>query len=238
MIDELDEANQSRNVDVRRITAQRFLSRITWHRLGDDQRTWLDRATIRSLEVALRRWSATPIDYAALLAQIERQESDAIDLGGIDVASAVQTLRFAESKEANRIAESLNTYYRNANVRVAVTDQMIQRLIPDVDAQVQPVRDRILGADVRGSSVVSSDLSLKLLPSTDSWKLVLENNGQVSTGANSRQWPVLIRSDSEASFLSSTPLEITPFGAITSSTEVDVRSSTKVRGLTQKEIVG
>ncbi len=231
MIDELEEANQSRSTDLRRVTAQRFLSRLTWHQLRDEQRKWLDRATVRRLEVAMRRWSATPLDYAALLAQIERQESDAIDLGGIDVASAVQTLRFAESKEANRIAESLNTYYRNANVRVAITDQMIQRLIPEVDAQVQPVRDRILGADVRGSSVVSSDLSLKLVPSNHSWKMILENNGQVSTGANSRQWPVLIRSHSEASFLSATPLEITPLGAITGSTAVDVRSSTKVRGL-------
>lgn len=231
MIDELEEANQSRSTDLRRVTAQRFLSRLTWHQLRDEQRKWLDRATVRRLEVAMRRWSATPLDYAALLAQIERQESDAIDLGGIDVASAVQTLRFAESKEANRIAESLNTYYRNANVRVALTDQMIQRLIPEVDAQVQSVRDRILGADVRGSSVVSTDLSLKLVPSTHSWKMILENNGQVSTGANSRQWPVLIRSHSEASFLSSTPLEITPLGAITGSTDVDVRSSTKMRGL-------
>ena len=231
MIDELEAATQSSSADLRRIAAQRFLSRLTWHQLGDEQRKWLDRDTVHKLENAVRRWAASPLDYAALLAQIERQESDAIDLGGIDVASAVQTLRFAESAEANRIAQSLNTYYRNANIRVAITDGMIERLIPEVDAKVQPVRDVILGADVRGTSVAKSDLSLKLIPSDHSWKLVLENNGRVSTGAASRQWPVLIRSDSEASFLSSTPLEISASGAVAGSTGVAVRSATKVRGL-------
>ena len=231
MIDEIEAADQSPNADLRRITAQRFLSRLTWHRLGDEQRKWLDRASVRSLEGIMRRWAASPLDYAALLAQIERQESDTIDLGAIDVAAAVQTLRFAESPEANRLAQSLNTYYRNANLRVAITDQMIKKLIPEVDAKVQPGRDFILGADVRSTSVAKSDLSLKLIPSADSWKMILENNGRISTGAASRQWPVLIRSNSEASFLSSTPIEITPTGAAAGSTGVDVRSATKIRGL-------
>ncbi len=130
----------------RRMTAQRFLSRLMWHRLSAEHRQWLDRETIRSLSIVMRRWAATPMDFASLLAQIERQESDAIDLGAVDVASAVQSLRFAESREANRVAEALNAYYRNANARIAISSEMISRLIPEVDSRVQPVRDRILGA--------------------------------------------------------------------------------------------
>lgn len=231
MIDELAETNRSSDLAARRITAQRFLSRMSWHRLSESQVAWLDRPSIRNLSISLRRWAAQPLDYSGLLAQIERQESDAIDLGGIDVASAVQTLRFAESREANRIADALNTHYRNANIRVAVTSELITKMIPEVDAKVQPVRDNILGADVRGTSVAKSDLSLRLIPSSNTWRMVLENNGRVDTGANSRQWPVLIRSDSNASFQSSTPLEITPEGAVAGSTSVAVQSATRVRGV-------
>lgn len=231
MIDELAESNRSSDLAARRITAQRFLSRMSWHRLSESQVAWLDRPSIRNLSISLRRWAAQPLDYSGLLAQIERQESDAIDLGGIDVASAVQTLRFAESREANRIADALNTHYRNANIRVAVTSELITKMIPEVDAKVQPVRDNILGADVRGTSVAKSDLSLRLIPSSNTWRMVLENNGRVDTGANSRQWPVLIRSDSNASFQSSTPLEITPEGAVAGSTSVAVQSATRVRGV-------
>jgi len=231
MIDELAEINRSSDLIARRITAQKFLSRMTWHRLSESQVAWLDRSSIRNLSISLRRWAAQPLDYSALLTQIERQESDAIDLGGIDVASAVQTLRFAESREANRIADALNTHYRNANIRVAVTSELMTKMIPEVDAKIQPVRDNILGAEVRGTSVAQSDLSLRLIPSPNTWKMVLENNGRVDTGASSRQWPVLIRSDSNASFLSSTPLEITPEGAVAGSTSVAVQSATRIRGV-------
>ncbi len=231
MLRELEDANASEDPGLRKLVAQRFLSRLTWYRLSEEHRDWLDRQSIRSLSIAVRRWAATPLDYAALLAQLERQETDAIDLGGIDVASAVQSLRFAESREANRIADALNTYYRNANVRFAVTDELVQRLIPDVDAQIKPVRDRILGADVRGTSVVNSDLSLRLIPSDHSWKMSLENLGHVSTGASSRQWPVSIRSRSQATFLASTPLEITRDGATAGATNVAVNTRTKVGGV-------
>jgi len=231
MIDDLANVNQSGDIETRKLTAQRFLSRLTWHRLTDAQSLWLDRSSIRNLSLALRRWAATPIDYAAVLAQIERQESDAIDLGGIDVASAVQTLRFAESREANRIANSLNTHYRNANVRVAIADTMIARMIPEVEARVQPVRDNILGAEVRGTSVANSHLALRLVPSYSTWRMVLENHGRVDTGASSHQWPVMIRSHSSASFLSSTPLEISPLGIVAGNTSVDVQSATRVRGM-------
>jgi len=231
MLEELTEINLGDDVDARRIAAQRFLSRLTWHRLSEVHDAWLDRGTVRNLAISLRRWAATPLDYAALMAQIERQESDAIDLGAIDVAAAVQSLRFAESREANRIADSLNTHYRNANIRIAVTSELISRMIPEVDAKVQPVRDNILGADVRGTSVASSDLRLRLVPSPNTWKMVLENNGRVETGASSRQWPVVIRSDSDASFISSTPLEISPSGAVAGTTSVDIRSTTRIRGV-------
>jgi hypothetical protein len=229
MIDEIEAASQDSDAESRRLAAQRFLSRLTWYRLSDEHRTWLDRSSVRNLSLVLRRWAARPLDYSSLLGQIERQESDSIDLGGIDVASAVQTLRFAQSREANRIAESLNTHYRNANIRVAITSDFIGRMIPEVDAKVQPVRDRILGADVRGTSIVHSDLNVRLIPSENSWKLALENHGRITTGASSRQWPVLIRSNSNASFLSTTPIEVTRSDAVTGLTNVAVQSSTRVR---------
>ncbi|MGV3482855.1 MAG: hypothetical protein ACO1RT_00405, partial [Planctomycetaceae bacterium] len=125
----------------------------------------------------------------------------------------------------------LNTYYRNANIRVAITSELIGRMIPEVDSKVQPVRDVILGAEVRGNSIVHSDLSLRLIPSDHSWKMMLENHGRINTGASSRQWPVRIRSNSDASFVSSTPLEISPDGAIAGSTDVSVQTATKIRGV-------
>jgi hypothetical protein len=172
-----------------------------------------------------------PVDYASLLGQIERQESDAIDLGGIDVARATQSLRFASSPDAQAVAQSLNTFYRNANVRIAVSSRLIERLIPEVDARVQPVHQRILGSDVRGQSFINSKVAVRLNPSPTSWRMQLETSGNVHSKTSSRNGPVSIRNHSDADFTSVTPLEITRLDAQVGVTGVNVQSQTRVRGI-------
>lgn len=214
-----------------RLVSQRFLSRLEWVGLNDAQAEWLRRDSVASLADAVRPWAVGPVDYAALLGQLERQESDAIDLGSIDVARAMQSLRFASSTEAAQLAAVIDTHYRNANIRVAVSDQWLQRLVPEVDARVQPVRQRILGADVRGQSRIRSTVSVHLIPSPDSWRLNLESAGQVVSDTASRNGPVSIRSGSQAGFVSTTPIDIGPRSAVIDGTRVDVDSQTKVRGI-------
>ncbi len=231
LLDDLIQANRSEGEPQRRIVAQRFLSRLTWHGLSESQRRWVERESINALEAVVRRWAVAPVDYASLLGQLERQESDAIDLGGIDVARAVQSLRYATSPEAVELAATINAYYRNANIRLAISDTLINRLIPEVDARVEPVRQRILGADVRGQSHVDSQLAVRLIPSPSSWRMQLETSGRVRADTASRSGPVSIRTGSDADFVSTTPLEFTRLSATAGGTHVDVGSNTRIRGV-------
>jgi len=231
LLDELSAANVGGDETKRRLVAQRFLSRLQWFGLTDAQSAWLDRDSIRTLAQSVRHWALAPVDYAALLSQIERQESDAIDLGGIDVARAAQSLRFAGSNDAQAVASRLNAYYRNANARIAVSGDLITRMIPEVDARVEPVRQRILGADVRGLSHIDSSVAVRLVPSPASWRLQLETSGRVISDTASRSGPVSVRTGSTAAFRSVTPLEITRLSAIAGGTSVDVGSNTHLRGV-------
>jgi|GEM_PF-1457844 len=231
LMDEIAAANDSADETERRLIAQRFLSRIDWFGLTDSQRAWLQRDSVDQLAGAVRRWAVMPVDYASLLGQLERQESDAIDLGGIDVARATQSLRFASSPDAEAVAQTLNTYYRNANIRVAVSSGLIERMIPAVDSRVQPVRQRILGSDVRGQSFINSKVAVRLMPSPASWRLQLETSGNVHSKTSSRNGPVSIRNGSDAEFMSVTPLEITRLDAQVGNTGVGVQSQTRVRGI-------
>ncbi len=83
------------------ILAQRFLSRLAWHGLDPEHQRWLKREPITQLAAAVLPWARRAVDYANLMSQIERQESDAIDFAAIEIADAVQTLRFAESPQAS-----------------------------------------------------------------------------------------------------------------------------------------
>lgn len=231
LLDELAAASGSDDPAKSWLVAQRFLSRLNWPGLSDSQIEWLQQEAIAELAASIRGWAIAPVDYAALLGQLERQESDAIDLGGIDVARAAQSLRFASSSEAQQLASTLNTHYRNANLRVAVSDRLINRIVPEVDSRIEPVRQRILGADVRGHSRIDSAVAIRLIPSPSTWRLELETTGEVHSDTASRNGPVSIRSGSAARFASLTPLEISSRSAGVEETVVSVDSTTRVRGI-------
>lgn len=231
LLEELAKANYSDDQTERRMAAQRFLSRLSWYGLTPTQQAWIKRDSVEALQWAVRRWAVAPVDYAALLGQLERQESDAIDLGAIDVARAVQSLRFASSREAVELADAIDTYYRNANIRLAVTDTLINRLLPDVDTRIDPIRQRILGADVRGQSHVDSRVAVRLIPSPSTWQLQLETLGQVRAATASRSGPVSIHTGSRAEFVSTTPLEIGRLSVTAGGTAVSVDSQTRLRGV-------
>lgn len=231
LLDELSAACREASDTRRRLASQRFLSRLDWFGLTPTQQAWLNRDTISALAGAVRPWAVGPVDYAALLGQLERQETDTIDLGGIDVARGAQSLRFASSVEAVELADAIDRHYRNANVRLCIADQWINRLVPEVDARVQPVRQRILGADVRGTSQIRFTVAVRLVPSPDSWKLQFETVGSVVSNTASRNGPVSIRSISDADFNSVTPLEIRRAAVDVNSTQVRVDSQTRVRGI-------
>lgn len=231
LLEELSAACRAPSDTRRRLAAQRFLSRLNLSGLTQAQQAWLDRDAIAALAGAVRPWAVGPVDYAALLGQLERQETDTIDLGGIDVARGTQSLRFASSVEAVELADAIDRHYRNANIRLCISEQWINRLVPEVEAKVQPVRQRILGADVRGTSQIRSTVAIRLVPSPDSWKLQFETVGSVVSNTASRNGPVSIRSISDADFDSVTPLEIRRDAVDVQSTQVRVDSQTRVRGI-------
>ena len=237
MLDEIVEASKlgansaESRLEQRSLLAQRFLSRIRWHGLAPTHREWLRRDSIRQLADALRPWSWTPVDYARLLDQLERRESDYIDLAAIDIADAVQTLRFAETEEARRVADAIDTYYRNANVRVAISEQMIERLIPPVEPQTLPIRRRLFGSQIRGVSRVETDVDIRFKPAPDRWLLELSTAGEVHTRSVGRNGAVSVRTAGQSAFNSATPIEVTEHRVRVGDSTVNVSGTNRLRGI-------
>ena len=81
------EANSS-NAEDRSLLAQRFLSRTQWHGLDPVHRRWMHRPSVNALKNALQPWTQLPIDYTALLSDIDSQEAVSIDMAAIDISGA------------------------------------------------------------------------------------------------------------------------------------------------------
>ena len=231
MLDEIQKAAKRSDPEPRAVLAQRFLSRLKWHQLNDEQLRWLQRESVTELAAAIRPWTQKAIDYADLMVQIEQQEANAIDLAAIDIASAAQTLRFAESPEAVEVATGIDTYYRNANVRVAISKSMMERVLPVIEPRATPVNTRMLGSRVRGVSRIESGIALELIPSPDRWKLALRTTGRVSTHTTGVRGAVSVRTVGASRFDAATPIEVTTRGVCIGDSQADVTGRTRLRGI-------
>ena len=228
MLDAILSAAVGDEVNQRSLTAQKVLSRIGWHGLDADHQQWLNRDSIDQLVAALQIWAQSPVDYAALLNQIERQEADAIDLAAIDIASTIQTLQFSDNPAAVKVASAVDAHYRNANIRTAISQEMLSRLIPTVAPTTVPVRTNMLGTRVKGTSQVDSELDLQLQPALGSWSLLLQAEGSVRTQSVGQRGRTAIRTRGSSNFSAATPLKITPDGVDVGDSEIDVRGRTRL----------
>ena len=231
LLDEIEQAAQHANSRDRVVLAQRILSRLQWHGLDREQERWLDRDSVEQLISLIRPWARGAIDYANLLRQLERQEADAIDLTAIEIANSVQSLRFAASPDVVTIGKKINTYYRNANIRLAISQTMLQRMMPTIEPQTVPLQTTILGSRVRGTSQLESELRLQLLPSPNRWHFDLQAIGNVETVSTGLQHGVAVRTHGNSNFQANTPIEINTKGIAVGNSQVSVQGRSSLRGV-------
>jgi hypothetical protein len=231
MLDQVLERAKSGTAASRAILSQRLMSRLQWHSLGSEQSQWLQRESIEQLVAVIRPWAHTVVDYAAMMNQLEQQEANAIDLAAVDIASAAQALRFADSPAAVKVSEGINTHYRNANVRFAITERFIERMIPAIEPMRMPVNTRMMGARVSGVSKIESKFDIDLKPANDRWLLKLKANGRVKTDSVGRQGAVSVRTAASAKFDAASQIEVTKQGLYLGDSDAKVKSSTRLRGV-------
>lgn len=173
---------------------QRHLAREILHRmhstqLSQDQEQYLKSAAFAALAEQLHsRASQTP-DIIGLLAAIERLEHDGMTAEARALADQYDQLRWSADPAVKELAETVNAYYRNANVRVALSAELINRMLPRTKQQYEPVEDTILEARVQGDSFTSSQLRLVLVPDPGRWNIGLEAVGEVASNTASSKGP-------------------------------------------------
>lgn len=143
----------------------------------------------------LRMWADEPSKLAYLLSAIESYEHLELSSQSIALANIYDDLRWSTDPAVQELAETVNAYYRNANVRVAISAELVNRLLPKTAYMQEPVRDMIQGAYVQGSSATYTQLRLVLLPDEQSWRLGLEARGSVTSTTASSKGPATFYQD-------------------------------------------
>ncbi|HMP08217.1 MAG TPA: hypothetical protein PJ982_17855, partial [Lacipirellulaceae bacterium] len=150
--------------EVRRGAARDVLLRISDARLSESQRHFLAQPPLSALALNLRPWASGPVALDALAMLVERYELNGSQADADALAELRMRMLWSDDPRLVVLADDLNRSYRNANVRVALADDMFNRMIPPQEPTVASVRERIGGADVRGRSRTETNVQLRLTP--------------------------------------------------------------------------
>ncbi len=180
--------------------AREIEERLSRHDLSDEQRAFVNSRPVAELAAALRCWSLDPFDPARLLVDLERfeatnQPSDARRVADDYIESISLVLNGAD------LAQRLETNYRNANVRFALSEKLLKRLLPGASLTTDPVRDEILGHPTRGTSMTSTTVDVKLVPDGQRLRVELEASGQVLANTRSTSGPATLHTQSNSMYL-------------------------------------
>ncbi|MBN1591316.1 MAG: hypothetical protein JW888_17520 [Pirellulales bacterium] len=235
LLDAIQEA--SRNNDPtdparRKALARRILGRVAVAPLTESQRDFLAKEPLDRLAGELRRMAAAPPDRADLLDALEQYERTGRASDARRLADDLLWLGIRSEGPAKDLHRSMAMHYRNANLRMVLSESLLNRLIPERLPEYQHVRDTILGNPVQGESLTATEVGIRLIPDSHRIRLALEITGEVAALTSSNNGPAIFQNSSESRYTVRKPMELTVGGLTLWPSEVqDVTNRTRLRRL-------
>jgi hypothetical protein len=185
----------------RRAAARAVLDRLTSSRLSPAQRRFVSQDPLAILARELRPWAAEPVTPERLLAHLDQYEYSRLTSDARLVADDLRALSWSSPEEADKLNDRLDMHYRNANVRVAVSAQLVDRILPQPQRLDERVRDTVVNVPVRGRATTFTRLSIKLVPDPRRIRLGLEARGTVDSNTFASSGPATFHNTGQSTFL-------------------------------------
>ncbi len=144
----------------------------------------------------------------ALLATLERYESTPTPAEGALAIESIDALADSGIARLVDFATIVRTHYSAANVRVAVHQKFMERVMPPAQVTTAPVDDTVLGRQVRGTSRVEQSTAVRFSPDTRGISVVLEVRGDVASRTVTESGPVALTSRGSSSFTVRKPVSV------------------------------
>lgn len=200
--------------------------------LSPAQLGFLSQPRFRNLESALRDAISSCISAEELIQALERYEDAPTVANSNNLVSKIQRFGTGPSRERSQpTLRAIDSHYRNANFRVAVSEDLLNRSLPAFHQYAENVNDTILGAAVRGKNSTLTNLSLQLLPDANAIRLGLLANGLVDSDTASRKGPVVVYNQGKSRFAAGKELVVSKKGIFLGETETRVSTGNRLVGM-------
>lgn len=208
------------------------LERLRSDQLDAAQRSFLDDPLFRDLEINLRYAIAKSIHPADLMSALETYEEEPNRANANDVIALLMRWRSAPQHDIYEGSiGAITTNFRNANLRVAVSQEMINRLVPALHQYAEDVNDTILGAQVSGRNSTLTNLTVRLIPDSNNIRLALRANGNVQSSTASRKGPVTMFNQGRSTFSAGKELIVGQNGIHVTRTETRAATGNRLVGM-------
>ncbi|MGE0608036.1 MAG: hypothetical protein AB7O62_13160 [Pirellulales bacterium] len=217
-----------------RTLARRVLRRLDRAEQDARRKEFLADAPLDQLAMQLRSLTDDPVDRRELLTDVERYEQTLLPSDARYVADNRLRLVAARRPESLALAKQIDEHYRACNLRIAITADLLNRLLPEQAPSTDPVRTTIVGLPVFGRSTTHSRVELRLIPDSRSVKMELVASGTVNASTQTSSGPVDAFSHSTAQFEARKPLQFTLRGLTAGPAQATARSNQRLQGLRTK----
>jgi hypothetical protein len=214
-----------------RTLARKVLDRFAHSTLAAQQRRFLAEGPVGTLGRELRRLASEPVPFADVVRHVEKFEQAGTLCDARVLAEDCQRLLHSKAIQKQAIGQGLEGYYRNANVRLVVAVELLNRLIPERAKEYSDVSDVVLGKPVHGRSLTATRVSLRLIPDPEKVHVALDVNGVVAASTHSVAGPATFYNDSQSIYRGWKEIEIGPEGMNVHPAQVAVNNDLTLRGL-------
>ena len=144
---------------------------------------------------------------------LERYEQTGLAADARLLARDCRWLALSPSEKSRQLGDAVDAHYRNANVRVAISGELLNRLIPKRDPEYAKVNDTLLGLPVHGQSLTGTAVRVLLVPDPDRALLALQVTGHVSSLTSATSGPATFVNDTNSMYAAVKPMEVDLAGA-------------------------
>ncbi len=215
----------------RQLVARKVLGRITSPNLTEEQQRFATEILGDRLIDQLRDISSQSVDVQKLLNTIEAYESDPQGASLFYMNSEFQNLYFSRLPQYQVAASSLDNIYRNANIRITVSRELINRALPTQAEANEPTTDRILGAQVFANNRIQNRIHVDFVPHPEQLHFRLMTNGTVFSRTRALHSGFTFHNSGNSRFEGISEITLTKQGLLADSARVSASTSQRLLGI-------
>jgi len=144
------------------------------------------------------------------------------------LAATAHRLLASQQPDEQQLGRELEENYRNYNLRLSLSQEFVNRLLPAPAPKPGLVQETILGVPVRGRQTTYTRLSTSFATDADRLALLLFAQGEIDTNTRSTQGPATLLTVGQSTFRATTSVKLSNSGIERTEPQVQVSAHNRL----------